>query len=197
MKNKWNRRAAALAAAALILTAGTAVGQAIAYFTVNVTAEGGKELALGSVRTEPWEEMKDGMKIITIKNTGESDCYVRVKAFAGVLPDEGKELFTFLEGEGGSDPRWVKSKDGWFYWTDILPMGADGNYPETGVLKLKINSEEAIGDHFNVIVVQECTPVPYDNAGNPVSWKEVDWNRKTNVVKDSSVDTKTSGEGNE
>ena len=50
-----------------------------------------------------------------------------------------------------------------------------------------MDAEEKAED-FNVIVVQECTPVPYDEEGGQLSWDKVDWSREANVVK--------TGEGN-
>ncbi len=114
MRNKWNRRTIVLAAAALIMTAGAASGRAMAYFTTYVTAEGGKELQLGFTATEPEEKIVNGAKEITIKNTGENDCYVRVKVFAG-------SKYTLTLGE--SDSRWKAGADGYYYWTEILPAG--------------------------------------------------------------------------
>lgn len=179
MKNKWNRRAAALAAAALILTVGAAAGRAIAYFTTYVVAQGGKELELGFTTTEPIEKIVNGAKEITIKNTGENDCYVRVKAFAG-----NQYTLTFVESE--SDSRWRAGADGYYYWTEVLPAGENGI---TGVLKIKIDCGDTKADSFNVIVVQECTPVPYDQDGNIVSWDKVDWNREADVVKTETSTT--------
>ena len=176
MRNKWNRRTIVLAAAALIMTAGAASGRAMAYFTTYVTAEGGKELQLGFTATEPEEKIVNGAKEITIKNTGENDCYVRVKVFAG-------SKYTLTLGE--SDSRWKAGADGYYYWTEILPAGESGI---TGILKINIGCEDAEADSFNVIVVQECTPVPYDEEGGQLSWDKVDWSRESNVVK--------TGEGN-
>ena len=191
MKNKWNRRAAVLVAAALILTAGTTVGKAIAYFTTYVAAQGGKELELGFTTTEPMEEIKNGAKEIIIKNTGENDCYVRVKAFAG-----NQYTLTFAQGE--SDSRWTAGADGYYYWTEILPAGENGI---TGTLKIKIDCGDATADSFNVIVVQECTPVPYGEDGKALSWDKVDWNREADVVKTETSatvkpETEDAGEGN-
>ena len=84
MKRKWNQRTMALAAAALVLTAGVMTNRTLAYFTTYVTASGGHELELGFTTTIPEEEVANWTKDITITNTGGNPCYVRVKAFAGV-----------------------------------------------------------------------------------------------------------------
>jgi len=46
MKRKWNQKTMALAAAALVLTAGVTANRTLAYFTTYVTASGGHELEL-------------------------------------------------------------------------------------------------------------------------------------------------------
>lgn len=182
MKNKWNRRTAVLAAAAVVLMAGTTMGRAMAYFTTYVVAEGGKELELGFTTTEPIEKIVAGAKEITIQNTGENDCYVRVKVFAG-----SKYALTFAEGE--SDSRWSAGKDGYYYWTEILPAGSEGQGGVTGVLKIRIDCQDTTMDSFNVIVVQECTPVPFDENGGQISWDKVDWSRTADVVKTETPTT--------
>ncbi len=70
----------------------------------------------------------------------------------------------------------------------ILPPGGS-----TGSILAKI---ENLGeqDEFNVIVIQECTPVPYQEDGTPVSWDQVDWSRKADIVKREDTQTVTGGE---
>ena len=72
-----------LAAAALTLTMGVSVGSAMAYFTTYASASGGASLSLSNTVTIPEEQVIDWTKHVTIANTGNQDCYVRVKAFAG------------------------------------------------------------------------------------------------------------------
>lgn len=171
MKNKKSSRAMILAAAALILLAGSAAGRAMAYFTTYVTSEGGKVLELGFPTTEVEEEVSAGEKRITINNTGDYDCYVRVKAFKGDQYD--------LTWTAGS--KWQKLGE-YYYWTEILQ--AKGS-TDSKALVVKISSKETetAADSFNVIVVQECTPVPYDDNGNVIAWDKVDWNRTADVIK--------------
>lgn len=189
MKNKWNRRAAVLTATALILIAGVTAGKAIAYFTAYVIAEGGKELDLGFTTTEPIEKISPGAKEIQIKNTGETDCYVRVKLFAG-------DRCTLTFDEEGSDPYWYKNDtDGYYYWKKVLP--ADEKTGITGTLKVKISCEDTTADSFNVILVQECTPVPYNEDGEKIPWNQVDWDREVVVVKTETPIAENSREGNE
>lgn len=160
-----------LAAAALILLAGSAADRAMAYFTTYVSSEGGKVLELGFPTTEVDEEVSAREKRITIKNTGDYDCYVRVKAFAG-------DQYT-LTVEGLSNPGW-QEKDGYYCWTEILPAGESTN-SEALVIKIAGKETDIPADSFNVIVVQECTPVPYDDDGNAITWDKVNWNRKADT----------------
>ena len=71
-----------LGTAAVILAGSVSVQSAMAYFTTYVKAKGGYEITLGS-QTEIKEDVKDMTKEIKITNTGETDCYVRVKVFCG------------------------------------------------------------------------------------------------------------------
>lgn len=173
MKNRWNRGAAVLAAAAFLLVTGVTVGRTMAYFTAYVTAEGGKVLDLGFTATEVEEYPEIDNKRIFVRNTGDSDCYVRVKLFAGA--SYGLDF-----DETNSDSRWTAGADGYYYWTAVLPAG--GN---TEVLKIDIDNSGApdSADSYNVIVVQECTPAAYDGEGNVIPWNGVDWSREADVVK--------------
>lgn len=185
MKRKWNQRTMALAAAALVLTAGVMTNRTLAYFTTYVTASGGHELELGFTTTIPEEEVANWTKDISITNTGGNPCYVRVKAFAGVQFELEYDL-------AASDSRWsALGTDGYYYWQEILKPGET-----TGSLLVRIDKKDAKED-FNVIIVQECTPVPYDENGVPAAWDQVDWTRTADVVKTETSETVNSGEDKE
>lgn len=68
------------------------------------------------------------------------------------------------------------------YWCydDVLPAG------KTTEQELNITYKFPEGDdkpeEFNIVVIQECTPVLYDNDGTPYA----DWNH---VIKDDSTQT--------
>lgn len=185
MKNKWNQKIVILAAAALTLTAGAAVKRAMAYFTTYVAAEGGYQLDLGFSVTVPSEDVIDWAKHIKIQNTGENACYVRVKVFAG-----SRYKLTYTDQTGG---KWLKGKDDYYYWTEILsPMNTKDEGGEfldrTGELwaiidQGTVESTQDQQQSINVIVVQECTPVPYDENGGALPWNEVNWDRTADVVK--------------
>ena len=107
MKKKLNKKTLCLTAAALTLTAGLSVGSAMAYFTTYVTAQGGQELSLGFTEVIPDEEVSDWTKHIKIENTGDYECYVRVKVFAGSQYQEG----LVYSDESG---KWTPGDDGYY-----------------------------------------------------------------------------------
>ena len=94
------RKAAALGMLALMLLAGASLEESQSYFTAYVEAEGRKSVELGT-RTEIREEYEEGEKIVRIKNTGKTGCFVRVKAFAGSLVGLSYSGESWEEGEGG------------------------------------------------------------------------------------------------
>ena len=145
----------AMSAAALGLLAALTVESTMAYFTTYATAKGSHELALGT-QTTLHEEIKDMEKHIRIENTGGIDCYVRVKVFAG------STVGLSFAADG-----WRQETDGYWYYNDIVAPGASSS---TMVVSIKGPEDEDM-ETFNVVVVQECTPVLYDEDGNPYA----DW----------------------
>lgn len=155
---KCKKKNILLTLAALTLTAGLSVGSAMAYFTTYATAAGSAQLKLGSTVTKIDETVTEWTKHITISNTGNFDCYIRVKAFAGEVY---QERLVFSDASG----KWTPGADGFWYYSDILPVGSSSEE-----LLIKIDNLEK-EENFNVIVVQECTPVAYDESGSPYA----DW----------------------
>lgn len=154
---KLSKKALCLAAAGLVLVGGASVGSAYAYFTTYTEASGGVVFEMGATKTEIHEDVKDGMKIVSIENTGDYACYVRVTAFAG-------SEYTLTYKDGGSR-KWTNGGDDyWWYYSDLVQPGET-----TGTLNIKI-PQELLGDvtedtELNVIVVQECAPESYDENG--------------------------------
>lgn len=150
-------------AASLICICGLQENPSMAYFTTYASAKGGYELAAGP-KTEIHEEIDGLKKHIRIENTGEGDCFVRVKIFAGGLTDIS------CPPEGGN---WQEGEGGYWYYGKILAPGetTDGLTASITIPE----GMEGMADNFNVIVVQECTPVLYRKDGTPYG----DWNRKT------------------
>lgn len=159
MKRFRSNKIVWLTAAAVILAGTMSIQGVLAYFTANASAQGGHTISLGS-STEITEEFTDWTKHIVITNTGDNDCYVRVKVFSGSQFD--------LEFSGVSGA-WSQGDDGYWYYSDIVPAGG-----KTSVLDAKIIVPEDFEDDFNVVVVQECTPVVFDQNGNP----QADWTQK-------------------
>ena len=105
--------------------------------------------------TEIEEDFSDWTKNIRVTNTGDVDCYVRVKVLAG-------SQFTLdISGDG-----WSAGEGGYWYYAD--PIAPDA---QTGSLLAQITIPEEFMEDFNVAVAQECTPVQYDENGSPYA----DW----------------------
>ncbi len=159
------------------LVCSISVPSAMAYFTTYVKAEGGYEITLGS-ETEIEEKVKDMTKEISLTNTGETDCYVRVKVFSG---SQINMTYTSAVDDSGNT-YWTSNEDGYWYYKDILKVNRS-----TEILKAKIELSEDYKDSFNVIVVQECTPVQYHEDGTPYA----DWNAKVDTKTDIGVQEAT------
>ena len=176
MKRLMKTKTFWLAAAATILVGSISVSEAMAYFTTYVTAKGGYSITLGTGSSME-EQVENMTKKITISNTGATECYVRVKVFSGDMVDISYSGAT----DGKGTAYWSKNEsDGYWYYKDIVPVGG-----KTEVLQAKIHVPEGFEESFDVIVIQECTPVLYTEDGTPFA----DWERK--------MDTKTDiGTGN-
>ena len=118
----------------------------------------------------PDEEVSDWTKHIKIENTGDYECYVRVKVFAGSQYQEG----LVYSDESG---KWTPGDDGYYYYSDVIAPGA-----KSEELLVKISNMNLPKD-FNVIVVSECTPVILDAEGNPGA----DWTKKADVAQTEEV----------
>lgn len=153
MGNFSKKKTICLSATALLMAGAMTVHTAMAYFTTYVTAKGGYPITLGA-QTEIKEEFSNWTKRISIENTGGTPCYVRVKAFCG------SELTLSYAGPEGM---WEKGDGDYWYYMDMVP--AEGKTEEL-LISIHFDTEEPPKD-FNVIVAQECTPVLYDESGNP------------------------------
>lgn len=150
-----------LTAAAVALTAGISLPGAMAYFTTYASAGGGAVLELGHT-TEIEEDFSDWTKDIRVTNTGDVDCYVRVKVLAGSqFTEPGSQFALDISGDG-----WSAGEGGYWYYAD--PIAPDA---QTGSLLAQITIPEEFMEDFNVAVAQECTPVQYDENGSPYA----DW----------------------
>ena len=176
MKKHGNRKTLCLAAAAVCLAGSLAVGSALAYFTTYATADGGARVILEPSQTELEEEIYDKTKHIAVRNDGDTDCFVRVQVLTGELYKDILEI----HGNGWTrDPE--PDEDGFYYYTykDIVPAGTVT--PDELTVEIKISQLESTDD-FNVIVVQESTPVLYDENGNPYA----DWSLVLDTVRNGN-----------
>lgn len=96
---KLSKKSLCLAAAALTLTAGISAGTAMAYFTTYAEASGNVTLNMGFTETTPTEEFSNWTKHVTVKNTGDFACFVRVKALAGEKYQDGLQ-YSDSDGSG-------------------------------------------------------------------------------------------------
>ena len=171
MKNNKNLRTICLSLVAMALIITLNVGNALAYFTTYTTAKGGITLDLEFPSAIIEEDVvisgNSGYKKIVLKNNGSVDCYVRMRAFAGR---------PLMYSENSSDQEtqailgWTKNGDYYEYNSVLAPNG------ETTPIYVHFNIT-AEDTNFNVIIIQECTSVLHDNAGNVLP---VDWNTETN-----------------
>lgn len=144
---------------------------ASAYFTTYVSAGGSQVVSMGA-QTEIHEDIINMVKQVTVTNVSDNDCFVRVKVFYS--GDLNISYGYSKEGEDNSKSLWTKSDeddrcDTWYYG----PILKKGESTE-GIFEVRIGDLPADFDRdsFNVVVVQECTPVIYDENGNPTA----DWN---------------------
>ena len=158
---KINKKSLCLAAAALTLTAGISAGTAMAYFTTYTDASGGVTLNMGFSETIPKEDFSNWTKHVSVENTGDYDCYVRVKALAGSKYQDGLQY-------SDSDGKWTPGEDGYYYYSDLIAPGES-----TSVLDIRIDSKESDAS-FNVVVVQESTKVLYNENNEPYAdWTQI------------------------
>ena len=162
---KLNKRTMGLVIAAFTLVATIGVGSALAYFTTYTVAKGGVAIDLGFSNPEIEEKVIDGQKQIVLKNTGDTDAYVRIKALVG---DEHPVVYSEPSETNGS---WKVNADGYYYYGAILAPGES-----TTQINVGFSLEGEAG--FNVIIVEESTPVLYDEDGNAYA----DWSVKADIV---------------
>lgn len=175
MKNKFSKKIICLAVAAVVLVAGISIKDAMAYFTTYVVSEGNEELKLGFTETEIEETIREKMKIVVIRNTGTADCYVRVRAIAAKQYQAG-----LTDGEPDGADNWTEKNGEFYEYKTVLKAGES-----TTPLHIMISALEVKpGDktpNFNVIVIQECAPVLYDDKdGNPYA----DWDGSDFAIED-------------
>ena len=166
MRKFLKKKTVWLTAVAVALAGSMTIHSAIAYFTTYATASGSHPISIGS-KTEIVEEFDNWTKHIQIQNTGENECFVRVKVFCG------SQFTVQFSGEAGA---WEeRDDDGYWYYNDVLPAGG-----MTKELLAEITIPEDLKDSFNVVVIQECTQVLYKDDGTPYA----DWSKIIDTTTD-------------
>lgn len=175
---KKTRYLLTLLAVGTILTAG--IGQAMAYFTTYVEAEGSFTIRLGD-ETKIVEKFDNWVKELKVSNEGGSEpVFIRAKAFYS--PDT---LVLKYSGEG-----WSKGEDDYYYYN--IPVNADETTDSLYIEINEIPKDVVKDDVFNVIVIYESTPVLYHEDGTAYA----DWNSELVVTgrTESSANPEGGGE---
>ena len=126
-------------------------------------ATGGYKMDLGFTDTKIEEDVDKDGKHVVITNVGDYDCFVRIKVFAA---DNLKIKYNL-----GKD--WQESDDGYIYYNKVL-----SSKDKTSELNIKYTLPEVNDDNkdndYNIVVIQEFTPVVYDDQGNLIAnWQQV------------------------
>ena len=164
---KLHKKPLIMAAATLALTGTLAVGSAMAYFTTYSTAGGGVKMNMGFTETVPKEDVDENGKHITIENTGNYDCFVRVTAFAPVK-------LTYNAPKGG--------------WTDrgSLQRGRQSRRQLEPCNQRRQHTDDRVGGNENEkekeIISKETCPDP-DSRRTPAGWKHCrQYTRRTHLL---------------
>ena len=172
MSKNISKKTIGLIAVSFLLIACLGVGSAMAYFTTYAVAQGGYPISLGFTETEIEEEVTD-KKVVTIKNTGDFECFIRIKALVG---DKYKSNLTYTETLAqGESAKWILGEDGYYYYRDVLKPGETS---KALVVSFSFPKDTEASDEFNVIIIQEETKVLYKENGTPYA----DWDKLADVV---------------
>lgn len=145
MAKMMNRKTIAFMIAVLMIF-GLTVSQSSAYFVAYTDAAGTKTVTL-EAQTELIEELEGHDKKIQIKNTGESDVFVRVKVFYAQQTDVSVKI---------SGDNWTL-KEGCYYYS--RPLARD---EVTETLEVEVEVPKDYDQDFQITVVQEYVIAVYD-----------------------------------
>ena len=161
-----NKKFLALLAVTACLVAAVSVKPAMAYFTDMAFATGAVPVVMGNTPTDLEEELENMVKILTIKNTGNHDCFVRAIAIYGGMCE--------VEMIADKSEGWSRGSDGYYYYGKIVKPGETASPLQlkvTPVAQADEMGQKVAPEQFNVIISQEATQVHYDKDGNPFA----DW----------------------
>lgn len=171
-----------LTVAALAMFAFAAVSGTLAYFTAeervhNVITSGGVGIEIvekteadsGAEVDFPKEGIRDVMpgtsasKIVKIKNSGESDAWIRVKVESSIVDADGEDL-PLMAGSDDKKPvmeyeileGWIPGEDGYYYYEKPV---APGEF--TGLFIDTVKFSPAMGNEYqgctaNIIIAAEA-----------------------------------------
>lgn len=160
-------RTIAMSAAALAMTAALTIESSMAYFTTYTESGGSQIVSLGT-KTEIEETVSEKTKHVVVKNADDgNECFVRVKVFSG----------SYVTCTPAGTNWTYNSADGYWYYDEVVAPGG-----RTEALNVSIAIDKAKEDEikdFNVVVVQECTPVIYENGRPTADWSTIytDYNK--------------------
>ena len=152
----------ALIATALMIIGATSVKPAMAYFTDTQRATGMVTIK-EEPSFEPHEKVEDMVKEVSIKNTGDYDVFVRVKAIYG-------KNFEVVMDTSKNNAGWSLKEDGFYYYDKVVAVGKES--PKL-FLKVNILDDAKVSKDFNIIIVQEATRALYDDNGVTCDWNKV------------------------
>lgn len=148
MKTVKNRKILLVIAMALVLS--LSVGMTFAYFSGHTEAKGEAVVHLVG-KTEIVEQVDENSKVIVIKNIGNTDVLVRVGVYAPAATE-----VTPAEG-------WTQKQGDFYYYEEILPVNG-----ETSKIDVTIKGPVGEVENFDVVVVNECVPVTYNDDNTVV-----------------------------
>lgn len=173
-RGRGNSRKAGTLLLSLLLLAALAIGGTLAYLTADTTSLE-NTFKPSRVACEVTEEFNGTVKSeVNVKNTGDTDAYIRVKLVTYRVNEEGRhiggtaEIPGFTPGKG-----WVQHDDGYYYYTS--PVAPDqtpaadlidqieltGSYPDAdgGRQVIEVMAEaiqsgppEAVGESWGVSI---------------------------------------------
>lgn len=158
MKALSRNKLIALIAAIMVIS--SSVGAALAYFSSYDQGAGEAKLVLGGT-SEVTEEFKDNNKIITLKNTGETNIVVRVAIYG---PD-GTAVTPVTPAD------WEQIGDYWYY-KHILAPGASASKINATINNIPVNEDI---ENFDIIVAHESAMAVTSGGkvSKPSGWQAI------------------------
>lgn len=167
LKTVWNSHKKILLAVCLLVVVG--VGATIAYYSAYTQAL--TNTFSGSDIDTEIEEDNDpainGSKVPSIKNTGASECIVRMRV--NISPENAGVVLNY------DTSKWIDGKDGFYYYQDVLSLNGEteplfsqvtlnNGAPETESTPEEWTEFLEKYPDFSITLYQEASPVSVDGA---------------------------------